>query len=373
MAWGYYGRWPTYVPVAERRKKAERQLKKLRKNGQPVSPVTIEGRTIARTFWGKAWCDNLETYRDYENRLPRGRSYLRNGLVVDLQVSGLAVKAMVSGSSIYDVTITIKALAPTQWRSICADCTGGIDSLVELLQGRFSTGVMERICRQDKGLFPKPSEIRFSCTCPDGASMCKHVAATLYGVGARLDERPELLFRLRAVDENDLVAGLDEALPFSNQPLDAGRILEAEDIPALFGLDIEEAGEANAPNDAAPATPKSAGQPGRKRRTEKAAGRKTVVAPRPPTADPEAAPEAAKGIAQPPAVPNTTPAKRTPKSGSVGKTTNRPNPVKPTKRTRPTGDSKLRAGSKGAKGTRKRKKPKPQFELTPDGFVKWWK
>ena len=369
MAWEYHGRWPTYVTVAERRKKAKRQLKKLRKNGQPVSPVTIEGRTIARTFWGKAWCANLETYRDYENRLPRGRSYVRNGLVIDLQISALVIKAMVSGSSIYNVTVTIKALAPTQWRSICADCTGGIDSLVELLQGRFSTGVMERICRQDKGLFPTPAEIRFSCTCPDGASMCKHVAATLYGVGTRLDESPELLFRLRAVDENDLVASLDEALPFSNQPLDAGRILETEDISALFGLDIEEAGEATAPNDAAPATKESADRPGRKRRTKQVKGRKTVVAPHPPTGEPESA----QGISQPPAVPNTTPAKRTPIPGSAGKTTDGINPAKPTKRTRPTGDSKLRAGSKGAKGPRKRKKPKPQFELTPDGFVKWWK
>ncbi len=243
MAGGYYRGWARYVPVAERRKKAERQLKKLRKNGQPVSPVTIEGRTIARTFWGKAWCDNLETYRDYENRLPRGRSYVRNGLVVDLQVSALVIKAMVSGSSVYNVTVTIKALAPTLWRSICADCAGGIDSLVELLQGRFSTGVMERICRQDRGLFPKPSEIRFSCTCPDGAYLCKHVAAVLYGVGARLDERPELLFRLRAVDENDLVTGLDEAMPFSSRPLDSGKVLETDDISALFGLDIEEPGD----------------------------------------------------------------------------------------------------------------------------------
>lgn len=369
MAWGYHGRWPAYVTVAQRQKQAERQLKKLRKNGQPVSPVTIEGRTIARTFWGKSWCDNLETYRDYENRLPRGRSYVRNGLVLDLQVSGLVVKAIVSGSSIYNVTVTIKALAPTQWRSICVDCTGAIDSLVELLQGRFSSGVMERICRQDKGLFPKPSEIRFSCTCPDGAYMCKHVAATLYGVGARLDERPELLFRLRAVDENDLVSGIDEALPFSNQPVDVGKILETEDISALFGLDIEEAGESIAPNDAAPAPPGSIDQPGRKRHAKKAAGRKTFVAPRPPIVDPEAA----NGITRPPVVPNTTRAKRTAKPGSAGKTTDDTNPVKPTKRARPIGDSNLRAGSKGTKGTQKWKKPKSQVELTPDGFVKWWK
>src|SRR5215210_4358833 len=234
--------WPAYVPVAERRKQAAREMEKLRKKGHPVSPVILEGRTIARTFWGKAWCDNLESYRDYDNRLPRGRSYLRHGAVIDLQISTLEIKALVSGSSIYKVTVVIKPLAPTVWRWICEDCAGGIDSLVELLQGRFSKGVMERICRQGRGLFPTPSEIRFSCTCPDGASMCKHVAAALYGVGARLDEAPELLFQLRAVDEKDLVADLDTVLPVSNRPLDIGKVLETEDISALFGLDMAEIG-----------------------------------------------------------------------------------------------------------------------------------
>ena len=258
MARGYGGEWAPYVPVAMRRKKAEREVEKLRKNGHPVAPVTIEGRTIAKTFWGKAWCETMESYGDYESRLPRGRSYVRNGSVLDLQISPLEIKAMVSGSSIYKVTVTIKGLAPILWRSICEECAGGINSLIELLQGRFSKGVMERISRQDRGLFPKPSEIRFSCTCPDGARMCKHVAAVLYGVGARLDERPELLFQLRAVDENDLVAGLDEALPFSNQPPDAGQILESEDLSALFGLDMEEAGGALPANGAAPEAPEPA-------------------------------------------------------------------------------------------------------------------
>ena len=369
MAGRYYGGWTPYVPVAQRRKRAERQLRKLRKKGHPIAPVSIEGRTITRTFWGTAWCDNLENYRDYDNRLPRGRTYVRNGSVVDLQISALEIQAMVSGSSIYEITVTIKALAPTQWRSICKDCAGGIDSLVELLQGRFSHGVMERICRQDKCLFPKPSEIRFSCTCPDGAYMCKHVAAVLYGVGARLDERPELLFRLRAVDENDLVAGLDETLPFSNRPLDGGRVLETDDISALFGLDIEEAGDANAASGAAPATPEPPDRPGQKRPGTKAKGRRMVVAPRPATADPEAD----KGIAQPAVVPSAAPQKRTTKSRSAGKTTNAANSGAPTKRAPPPGDSKLRAGSMGVRGTKKRQTRKPQIELTPDGFVKWWK
>lgn len=151
----------------------------------PVAPVTVEGRTIARTFWGGAWCDNLESYGDYETRLPRGRTYVRSGAVLDLQISPLEIKAMVSGSSIYEVTVTIKGMAPILWESICMECAGGIDSLIELLQGVLK-GVMEKICRQDGGLFPRPSEIRFSCTCPDGAQMCKHVAAVLYAVGARL-------------------------------------------------------------------------------------------------------------------------------------------------------------------------------------------
>src|SRR5918993_1050616 len=240
MAAGFDDGWPLYVPVAERRKKAARDIEKLRKKGRPVAPVILEGRTIARTYWGKAWCENLESYRDYENRLPRGRTYVRNGSVVDLQIAPLEVTAMVSGSELYTVKISIKTVPKSQWQSLCRDCAGGIDSLVELLQGRFSKGVMERLCRQDNGLFPTPSEIRFSCSCPDSASMCKHVAAALYGVGSRLDEQPELLFRLRAVDHNELVADLDTAVPLSNTAPVAGRVLETEDLSALFGLDLAE-------------------------------------------------------------------------------------------------------------------------------------
>ena len=181
----YYGGWAPYVPVAERRRKAERAMAKLRKSGHPVAPVTITGRAIASTFWGKAWCDNIEGYHDYESRLPRGRTYVRNGSVVDLQIAPGRITAIVSGSELYEVTITVKETAQAAWRSICTDCAGGIDSMVELLQGRFSKAVMERLCRQDTGIFPRPAEIRFDCSCLDHASMCKHVAAVLYGVGAR--------------------------------------------------------------------------------------------------------------------------------------------------------------------------------------------
>jgi uncharacterized Zn finger protein len=270
MARYYESQWPAYVSVAERRLTAERAAAKLSKKGSVLSPVIVEGRKIAATFWGKAWCDNLESYRDYQNRLERGRSYVRNGLVIDLQIAPHTVAAKVSGSSVYTVTITIAEVPKPQWKSICTDCAGGIDSLVELLQGRFSKGVMERICRQGTGLFPKPAEIRFSCSCPDYASMCKHVAASLLGVGVRLDAKPELLFRLRGVDENDLVGDIG-SLPMTKQGPAVGKVLEADDMAALFGLDMGEA-ESPAPV-AAPVAVMKTAAPSRK----KAAARKPDV------------------------------------------------------------------------------------------------
>lgn len=236
----YYG-WNPYVSVAERRRKALRDLEKRRKQGQIISPVVIEGRCIAKTFWGKSWCENLEAYSDYANRLPRGRSYVRNGSVLDLQIGPGVIRALVSGSSLYEVSLTITPVGRRQWTSICKDCAGGIDSLVELLQGRLSKRVMERICRQKEGLFPSPREIRLACSCPDWADMCKHVAAVLYGIGARLDQQPELLFRLRGVDENQLIVTSGRSIPIGvNGPANA-KVLGGEDLADLFGLDIAHA------------------------------------------------------------------------------------------------------------------------------------
>lgn len=235
----YYGSgWKPYVPVAARRRRAARESEKLTKQGSGVSPIRIEGRTIAKTVWGKAWCDNLERYSDYANRLPRGRTYLRNGSVVDLQITPGAVHALVSGSSLYKVTLTVAPVANLQWKSICDDCAGAIDSLVELLQGRLSKAVMERICRQSQGLFPSPAEIQLSCSCPDWAGMCKHVAAVLYGIGARFDHQPELLFRLRAVDEMELIVNAGNAAPLAQHGVAAGKILGSEDLSGIFGLDM---------------------------------------------------------------------------------------------------------------------------------------
>src|SRR2546421_3837897 len=232
---GYYGfGWKPYVSVGERRRKAAREMEKRRKQGHTVSPVSIEGRAIAKTFWGKAWCENLERYSDYANRLPRGRTYVRNGSVVDLQITPGAIQAYVSGSELYEVALQVAPVAKTKWKSICNDCAGAIDSLVELLRGRFSKGVMERICRQNHGLFPAPAEIKLSCSCPDWADMCKHVAAVVYGVGARLDARPELLFKLRHVDERDLIARAGKDIPLAKDTPEAAKILDDGDLSALF-------------------------------------------------------------------------------------------------------------------------------------------
>jgi uncharacterized Zn finger protein len=239
----YWG-WKPYVPAATRRARALREAAKLKKQGRALAPVVLEGRTIAKTFWGKAWCENLERYSDFENRLPRGRTYVRNGSVIDLQITPGEIKALVSGSEIYKVAVKVTPVTKARWQSICRDCAGAIDSLIELLQGRFSKGVMERVCREGAGLFPSPHEIRLACNCPDSAGMCKHLAAVLYGIGARIDEQPELLFRLHDVDEKELIAGAGKGISLTKKAPRAKRVLAVEeDLSALFGLELAESAE----------------------------------------------------------------------------------------------------------------------------------
>jgi uncharacterized Zn finger protein len=233
-----YHDWKPYVPVAARRAKAERSAAKLLKKGQTLSPVTASRGAIAKSFWGKAWCANLERYSDYSNRLPRGRTYLRNGSVIDLKIAEGEVSAQVAGSSLYRISVKISAVSGAHWQGIARDCARSIDTLVELLQGQLSTAVMERITRPGTGLFPSPEEIRFSCSCPDSAAMCKHVAATLYGIGARLDASPELLFSLRKVDASELIAKAGEGGAAQHQAPSSARILDASKLTELFGIDV---------------------------------------------------------------------------------------------------------------------------------------
>src|SRR3990170_1697557 len=203
---GYYGwSWRPYVPVAKRRAQAIQKMEKLRKKGVNIQPVKIEGRQIARTFWGQSWCEHLEKFSDYENRLPRGRTYVRNGSVCHLELGKGRIAAKVSGSEIYNVAITVKTVSGKKWLNLKRNCAGRIGSLLELLQGKLSSQVMTLVTDKEEGLFPLPGELDLKCSCPDWAVMCKHVAAVLYGVGTRLDDSPEQLFRLRGVDHEELV------------------------------------------------------------------------------------------------------------------------------------------------------------------------
>lgn len=241
----YYGFAP-YVPVAERRAKARREAEKMGKKGKQLSPVVIEGRQIAATFWGKAWCDNVESYRDYENRLPRGRAYVRNGSVINLQIARGKVTALVSGSSLYKIEIAIAELPKNQWETLKRACAGQIGSLIELIQGKLSKNVLEIITRKDGGLFPKPAEITMDCSCPDWAGLCKHLAAVLYGVGAKLDSNPELFFLLRGVDHHELVAADVSAITGGGAAAGVAT-LEESSLASVFGIELDGAEEAAKP------------------------------------------------------------------------------------------------------------------------------
>ena len=256
-----YWRYPRYVSVGEKRAKAAKKLKQLKKKNPHINPIEIEGTAIARTWWGKAWNRNLESYADYSNRIGRGRSYVRHGSVLDLQIRSGKVESLVQGSRSrpYSVGIRIKAMGKKNWKEIKTASEGKLDSLQEFLAGKFPKALGEIFTTQGKGLFPSPKEIDFDCSCPDWASMCKHVAATLYGIGARLDQDPGLFFKLRRVKTKDLVK---EAVEEKTRKLlkkarkKTARVIDDSDLADVFGIDME-----------SPVEPKK-----RRKKTEKKAG-----------------------------------------------------------------------------------------------------
>jgi len=279
--------------VAQRRANAAKQTVKLLKKGVAVEPVRLDGRRIARTFWGEAWCSHLESFSDFANRLPRGRTYVRNGSVCHLAISKGKIEALVSGSELYTVSIRIGTLPDKGWADIKRRCVGQIASLLDLLKGRLSDGVMSVVTDRQRGLFPQPGEIDLKCSCPDWAVMCKHVAAVLYGIGARLDHAPELLFTLRGVDHAELVQVETAGLTAGKGK---GQRLRAENLEEIFGIDL-------APAAKTPASPNGASAPGGRRSGRRAA------APAAPPERPRAARRAAKPVAKP-IVPARTPTRK---------------------------------------------------------------
>ena len=242
MSWGE--QWAPYVSVAQKLNKAVRHAAQIaKKQKRNPEPVVLQSRQIAKTFWGKSWCDNLTSYQDYSNRLPRGATYVRNGSVVDLVIKPKLVEAIVAGSEPYKIRIEIRQLETKRWKAIRSDCSESIDSLLDLLSGKLSDGVMRRLTEQKTGLFPAPAEIKMSCSCPDYSSCCKHLAAVMYGIGARLDTRPELLFLLRGVDHQELVSQAIAAGNLDRELASTGGSLDRQDLSAIFGIELDSGGE----------------------------------------------------------------------------------------------------------------------------------
>lgn len=241
-----WGGFAPYVPVAEKMRLAEQAKAKLKKKGVELQPVVLTGRAIARTWWGQAWNENLERYADYSNRLPRGRSYARNGSVLDLRITATTITAIVAGSrpKPYEIAIRIKPLDKKVEKALMAKSREAMDSLQSLLSGEFPAALKNAFLEKGTGLFPTPQEIEFSCSCPDWAAMCKHVAAALYGTAARLDERPELFFVLRGINMDDFVGQMvaqERKKMLRKTATKSDRVIgsDTSDISKLFGIAMD--------------------------------------------------------------------------------------------------------------------------------------
>ncbi len=237
MSW--YGGFAPYVPVGQRIAQGKAEAIRRLGKGKKPQPINISDKGIATTFWGKNWCTHLEKYSDFSNRLPRGRTYARNGSIADLQISKGKITSMVCGSYLYEIKIKIDPLPASKWSAICRSCSSSIHSIMDLMRGRLGDDVIRHITDPKSGLFPATNEIRLRCSCPDGAYLCKHLAATLYGVGHRLDSSPELLFLLRAVNQNELISQAMSAEGASSaMGLDETSELGDEDLGAIFGIEM---------------------------------------------------------------------------------------------------------------------------------------
>lgn len=229
----FYQRYPK-----RKKKNPAKELLKLQKERPNARPVVVSRQKLAKTWWGQTWNKNLERYSDYSNRLPRGRSYVRAGNILDLQIGVGQVEAVVLGGDVYQVNIAIKPLSAAQWKHVVKVCGNRIAGLEQLCEGEFPAEFNELFSAQGSGLFPVPKDIQFDCSCPDWAGMCKHVAAVLYGIGVRFDEDPTLFFKLRDIPFEQLLKKSIERKSkemLMNAEKVTSRVLSEEDATALFG------------------------------------------------------------------------------------------------------------------------------------------
>ncbi|WP_129596215.1 SWIM zinc finger family protein [Anaerophilus nitritogenes] len=236
----FYG-FGEYITVAKKKENAQKSIEKLRKKNPNISPVIINGNAIAKKWWGKAWNTNLESYADLKNRIGRGRSYVRHGAVLDLQIKTGQVEALVQGSSSkpYSVLIQIDELDQGKWTRVIEICNHRIDTMETLIAGEFPKEFDELFKESKNGLFPSLKEIHFQCSCPDSAVVCKHIAAVLYGIGARLDNDPILFFKLRNIDfESLLKKSIEEKMKsmLQNADKNSKRVIDEDEVFDLFGI-----------------------------------------------------------------------------------------------------------------------------------------
>jgi uncharacterized Zn finger protein len=268
--------YPKYVSVAEKRAKAEKKILQLKKKNPAISPVCVEGNKLAESWWGISWNKNLESYADYSNRIGRGRSYVRHGAVLDLKIKSGKIISIVQGSVSrpYTIEISIQKIKTPAWENILKKCQGKIDSLHALLDGKLPNPMVDILIDKKDGIFPSPGEIKFYCSCPDSATMCKHIAATLYGVGTRLDQNPALFFTLRGVDMENLVSQAiqkeADQLIKKSKTKTSKRIIQNADLSSTFGIDFDES--------PLPVTPKPI-PPMQKQSTQKQSAQKPIKKP----------------------------------------------------------------------------------------------
>ena len=269
---GYWS-YPRNQSVVQKRAKARRQLNRLKKNNPDIQPVLIDGNALVRNWWGRAWNRSLEQHASISSRVGRGKSYVRNGMVLDLRASSGTATALVQGNAAqpYEVVMDIAPVDPDKWEWICEQVRGEIGALEVLYDGRFSDDVESLFCHRVDGIFPMPREMEFSCTCADTEELCKHAAAILYAVGTRMDEDPELFFRLRQVPPEDLIT---EGAPIPPPREEAPAPESAEDlIVDLDQIPAPRVADEPAPDEEAPVVKR---KPGRPRKSETSAGEAPV-------------------------------------------------------------------------------------------------
>ena len=229
-------------PSAEElRRRAKESIKTAKQKGRKYEPIVAKSKrgAVCTSWWGQAWCENLEKYADYASRIERGRGYVRSGAVVDLQIEHGHVTAKVQGrrKTPYNVEIMIGRLSEESCQHIIDRCSSKIESMEKLVSGEFPEELKD-IFSSKEGLFPTPTEISFRCSCPDWALMCKHVAAVMYGIGIRFDENPFYFFTLRGIDVDRFIGvALENRVEkmLQNHNCKSSRIIDG-DTTEIFGV-----------------------------------------------------------------------------------------------------------------------------------------